>query len=84
MSNDPGRAVTIFTDALQYPVAEREAFLDRACVRDDALRRKVEELLRAHQHLGNFMETPGFSLFDPEIDEEPPEPNANNGGSNNK
>jgi hypothetical protein len=80
MSEDPARAVAIFAEALQHPVVERRAFLERACAGDDELRRKVEALLRAHDRLGNFMEPspPGFPVtLDPPIDGEPPEPDAN-------
>ena len=83
MSADSGRDVPIFTEALKYPVAERGAFLDRACAGDVELRRKVEALLRAYERLGDFLETPpikpGSSVLDPEIDEEPREPNSNDG-----
>jgi tetratricopeptide (TPR) repeat protein/serine/threonine protein kinase len=49
----------IFWEALDYPPgAERQAFLDRACGADDELRSKVEDLLRAHQDAGNFLESP--------------------------
>jgi len=83
MSADSGQDVPIFTEALEHPVAEREAFLDRACAGDAELRRKVEALLRAYERLGDFLETPplkaGWSVLDPEIDEEPLEPDSNDG-----
>ena len=89
MSENPGRTLALFTEALQHRAAERGAFLDRACAGDDQLRRKVEALLRAHEQLGNFMETShpnaGFpDMSDPTIDEKPSEPDANNGESNGK
>jgi hypothetical protein len=87
MSEDPARAVAIFTEALQHPVVERRAFLDRACAGDDELRRKVEALLRAHDRLGNFMEPPppgSPAMSDSSVDEEPPQPNAKKGDSNSK
>ena len=43
---------------------------------DDEWRRRVEALLRAHERLGNFMETPPL--------EEPPDSTTNNGDSNTK
>jgi hypothetical protein len=83
MSADSGQEVAIFTEALKHPVAERGAFLDRACAGDVELRRKVEALLSAYGRLGDFLETPplkpGSSVLDPEIDEEPGEPNSNDG-----
>jgi len=81
MSADSGQDVPIFTEALKHPVADRGAFLERACVGDAELRRKVEALIRAYERLGNFLETPplepGSSVLDPEIDEEPLEPDSN-------
>ena len=89
MSENPGRVLALFTEALQHLAAERWAFLNRACAGDDELRRKVEALLRAHEQLGNFMETPNSSagspdMLDPTIDEEPSEPGAKNGESTGK
>ena len=83
MSADSGQDVRIFTEAIKHPVAERGAFLDRACAGDAELRREVEALLHAYERLGDFMETPpsepGSSVLDPETDEEPPEPDSNDG-----
>jgi hypothetical protein len=83
MSADSGQDVPIFTEAIKHPVAERGAFLDRACAGDAELRRKVEALLHAYERLGDFLETPplkpGPSVLDPKIDEEPLEPNSNDG-----
>ena len=89
MSADSGREVAIFIDALKCPVAERAAFLDRACAGDAELRHKVEALLHACERLGNFMETPppepGSSvILDPENNNEPQEPNSNAGDSDSK
>ena len=39
---------TIFTEALERPVDQREAFLDAACGSDAALRQRVVALLLAH------------------------------------
>jgi len=83
MSADSSQDEPIFTEALKHPVAERGAFLDRACAGDAELRRKVEALLRAYERLGDFLETPplkpGSCVLDPEIDEEPLEPDSNDG-----
>ena len=49
----------IFTNALvRDNPAERAAFLDEACVGDDALRLRVESLLVEYQRLGSFMDVP--------------------------
>jgi eukaryotic-like serine/threonine-protein kinase len=42
--------------------AERSAYLDRACGGDPALRARVEELLRAHEGRGRFMDRPALTL----------------------
>src|SRR5262249_56255886 len=41
---------------------ERSAYLDRACAGDPALRSQVEQLLKAHQEPGHFMERPAPAL----------------------
>jgi hypothetical protein len=80
MSDDPGRDVVIFTEALRLPADERAAFLDRACAGDEDLRRKVAALLRAHGRVGDFLETPpGQTGTDGEMDEGPMETGDNNG-----
>jgi serine/threonine protein kinase len=52
---------TIFLAALElaHP-AEREAYLDRACAGDPALRRRVEALLAAHSGEGDFLDVPAL------------------------
>src|SRR5262245_24767596 len=50
---------TIFLAALEIAdLAERGAYLDRACAGAGALRRQVEALLAAHQREGNFLDVP--------------------------
>jgi serine/threonine-protein kinase len=58
MSNDSGRDVALFTEALRLPIEQRAVFLERACAGDEELRRKVEALLEAHERAGDFLETP--------------------------
>jgi serine/threonine protein kinase/tetratricopeptide (TPR) repeat protein len=48
----------LFLRALDLPAAERPAFLAGACGRDDALRRRVEVLLAAHDNPGSFLAGP--------------------------
>jgi serine/threonine protein kinase len=49
----------LFAAALEIDApAERSAFLDRACGGDDALRARIEALLRAHERAGSFLATP--------------------------
>src|SRR5882724_2969808 len=57
--NDPlKRDVVVFAEALQLPVAERSAYLENACGADAELRQRVERLLKAHDHAGDFLEHP--------------------------
>jgi eukaryotic-like serine/threonine-protein kinase len=58
MTANPGRAVEIFSEAIQLPAGERAAFLDRACGTDESFRRKIEYLLRINDRAGSFLEQP--------------------------
>src|SRR6266850_5291286 len=58
MNDPPKRDVVVFAEALQLSVGERSAYLERACGADAELRRRVERLLKAHDHAGNFLEQP--------------------------
>jgi len=54
-SPDPGseqRAEAIFLAALDRAPAQLEAYVERACGRDDGLRHSVPSLRRAHQRTG--------------------------------
>src|ERR1035438_557056 len=52
------REIEVFNAALELPARERVAYLDKACVGDDALRQHVEELLRASEVAGAFLQRP--------------------------
>jgi len=54
----PRRVKEIFNEAVGLPPDERPAFLDAACGADDALRRRVERLLRALDEAGPFLASP--------------------------
>ena len=56
MNHDSKRELDIFIEAIELPVAERVAFLNRACAGNEGLRHKVEDLLKVHGRTGNFME----------------------------
>src|SRR5689334_5568012 len=59
----PSREQFVFAEALSLgSPAARAAYLDAACGSDCALRRRVEELLRAAEHAGNFLELPPPAL----------------------
>jgi tetratricopeptide (TPR) repeat protein/serine/threonine protein kinase len=49
---------TLFHLALGKPVNERAAFLEQACAGDEALRQRVELLLRVHDNPGSFLGQP--------------------------
>ena len=51
------REIEIFNAALELPAAERAKYLDEACARDGDLRHRVEELLKASQGAGAFLES---------------------------
>src|SRR5262245_51721535 len=53
---DEEHLMTVFSDALACgSAADRDAYLDRACAGDPALRGRVEALLRAHHRAGGFL-----------------------------
>jgi serine/threonine protein kinase/tetratricopeptide (TPR) repeat protein len=52
------REIEVFNAALELPVAERVAYLDQVCASDAALRRRVEELLKAGEDAGAFLGRP--------------------------
>jgi hypothetical protein len=53
-----GRDFELFTEAVKLPARERVAFLDRVCAGDEALRHKIEALLKTIDRAGTFLETP--------------------------
>src|SRR5947207_10145622 len=57
--NDPSDYdVAVFAEALQLSAGERSAYLERACGADEDLRHRIERLLKAHDHVGDFLEQP--------------------------
>src|SRR4051812_28728893 len=53
----------IFLEAVERQTpADRNAYLDSACAGDPELRARVEDLIRAHEEAGTFLDGP---LFDP-------------------
>lgn len=48
----------IFHVATALPLNERDAYLDKACEGDQALRTAVAALLKSHEETGNFVDTP--------------------------
>ncbi|MDR3457535.1 MAG: tetratricopeptide repeat protein [Verrucomicrobiae bacterium] len=58
MNDSPNRESVVFTEAIHLPVAERAAYLTRACGDDAGLRQRVESLLQVHERVGDFLEQP--------------------------
>ena len=50
----------IFNEVVEQSANERAAFLERSCDGDEALRRKVELLLKYHDTSGDFIKSPAF------------------------
>src|SRR5438552_16284090 len=64
---------SIFIAALEKEDdAERAAFLDRACAGDEALRQRIDRLLRRHEQPDSFLERPagepGATVDEPAAD----------------
>jgi Tol biopolymer transport system component len=55
------RLRALFDGALERPPHERASFLKEQGNGDEALRREVESLLRAHEAAGQFLETPALA-----------------------
>jgi eukaryotic-like serine/threonine-protein kinase len=62
----------VFNAAVEQPPDERAAFLERSCDGDEALRRKIELLLKYHDRSDDFMKSPAFEAA-PELLVDDPE-----------
>ena len=58
MTTPPDREAAVFGATLRLPSGERAAYLDEACGGDSALRQRIEELLRASEEAGAFLQNP--------------------------
>ena len=58
MNDKPSRELALFAAALELPAEDRAAYLARECGDDQALKARVEALLRADSEAGNFMQQP--------------------------
>jgi WD40 repeat protein/serine/threonine protein kinase len=58
---DHDREGALLNAALELAAGERAAFLDRACAEDGALRRRLEDLLKAHGQAEAFLVEPAFA-----------------------
>nr|MBC8218108.1 protein kinase [Planctomycetota bacterium] len=76
MNDEPKNVKLIFAEALEKSTtAERATYLNEACSEDSDLRAEVEDLLKAHEQAGDFMEAPALeaevTLGDPALTEGP-------------
>src|SRR6266446_3025476 len=62
MNDAQKQDVMIFAEALDLPLSERAAHLDRACAGDEKLRQRVEGLLLTHDQAGAFLERPPVEM----------------------
>jgi serine/threonine protein kinase/WD40 repeat protein len=60
------RELAVFSAARRLPAGERGAYLDQTCSADPALRRRVEELLRAGADAEGFLNDPAPGALRPE------------------
>jgi NAD(P)-dependent dehydrogenase (short-subunit alcohol dehydrogenase family) len=58
MNGAPDADIAVFTEALHLPPQERGRYLSEACKGDSELRSRVEALLRAYEHAGEFLQKP--------------------------
>src|SRR4030042_1836093 len=59
MSKEPKGIKTIFSEAIDKETPEeRSAYLDQICGNNAELREKIENLLKAHNEAGDFLEAP--------------------------
>jgi len=63
MAEKPNDIEAIYNAALKKgSEAERSSYLDAVCADDAVLRARVEELLKAHEEAGDFLEVPAIEL----------------------
>jgi serine/threonine protein kinase len=61
MSADPKQVKSIFLAAIEFTGAARAAYLDEACGSDQVLRKRVEELLQAHDERSGDLQQPALT-----------------------
>src|SRR5262245_55213159 len=65
------RELAVFSAARRLPAADRAAYLDQTCAGDAAVRRRVEELLRAGEDAEGFLKEPALGADRPDGDPAP-------------
>ncbi len=67
MPESSDHELTVFSEARRLPAGARAAYLDEACAGDATLRRRVEELLRAHEEASGFLQDPAAGAPRPAV-----------------
>jgi serine/threonine-protein kinase len=62
------RVDTIFDAAVDLPLEEQGAYIDRICGGDEKLRAEVIELLKAYRHSDSFLDSPAARIAAPLLD----------------
>src|SRR6516162_2002707 len=62
MPSDPKIVQAVFLAAVDQPLPDRAALLDRECGTDAELRQRVEALLSAHDKADSFLESPAGGM----------------------
>lgn len=65
------RISNIFNDALELPEAKRKVFLDGACGDDEALRHRIERMIRDEEAADDILQRPLVSLGETTPDQDP-------------
>ncbi len=71
MPTGPIDEKAVFNAARPLEAAAREAFLQHTCGGDHEARRRIDELLRAHDQEPGFLEFPAAAAYSPTISERP-------------
>src|SRR3569832_2898898 len=58
MTNPSDREVAVINAVLNLAEQQRPGYLEQTCAGDDALRLRVEALLKLHAEAGTFLEAP--------------------------
>src|SRR5438034_2449086 len=84
MSNPMDGEVAVFSAARRLPAGARAAYLDGACAGDGALRQRVEDLLRASEEAGAFLQETALGAQRPADALASPNPRPNSAASGEK
>jgi hypothetical protein len=66
---DSRRLLEICDNVIELKGEQRDAYIERVCANDPALRESVRELLRAIEDSGSFLSLSGFGCRIPNVSE---------------